>query len=152
MNLRIRFHKSKSTSKNTVVTPRESVLIASTSIPRIETTARGTTYGYQSWDEGDRRKIPWSMRPTSSSLVRTSAGGTRLREYLAQGCGRIRSGWSWLGLWKVLRPISPWRFWWCVPRKSESSSASFLSLLLLGFPHGNGPHLHGWCLCTFGGL
>jgi hypothetical protein len=28
----------------------------------------------------------------------------------------------------------------------------FLSLLLLGFTHGSGPHPHGWCLCTFGGL
>ena len=92
------------------------------------------------------------MRPTSSSSAQTSVGGTRLRECLDQGSGSIRSGWLWLGLRKVQKPQSPWRFLWCVPRKSGGSSASFLSLFLLGFTHGRGPHPHGWCLCTFGGL
>jgi hypothetical protein len=31
-----------------------------------------------------------------------------------------------------------------VPKKSGGSSASFLSLFLLGFAHGRGPHPHGW--------
>jgi hypothetical protein len=43
-------YRPRSTSKNTVATPRQPALIASISIPKIETTACGRTYGYQARD------------------------------------------------------------------------------------------------------
>jgi hypothetical protein len=68
-----------------VATPSESVLIAFTSIPRTETSALETKYGYLASDWGDRREILRSMLLTSSSSAQINGGETRWKDALDQG-------------------------------------------------------------------
>jgi hypothetical protein len=72
-------------------TPSESALIAFISIPRIETSALETIYGYLVSDWGDRREILRSMLLTNSSSAQIIGGGTRWKDALDQGRGSIPS-------------------------------------------------------------
>ena len=82
---------SKLSIDDFAATPSESALIAFISIPRIETSALETIYGYLVTDWGDRREILRSMLLTSSSSAQINGGRTRWKDDLDQGRGSIAS-------------------------------------------------------------
>jgi len=74
----------RNTSKNMAATPSESAQIASTSIPKTETSVLGTIYGYLVSDWGGRRRIQRSVPLTSSSSAQTSGEETKWKDALDQ--------------------------------------------------------------------
>jgi hypothetical protein len=67
------------------VTLSEYALIASTSIPRTETSAPETTYGFLARDWEGPRRIKQSLLSTSSSSMQISGGEMRWKDALYQG-------------------------------------------------------------------